>query len=336
MVMTIGFALIGVIGFLDYITGIEWSFSIFYLIPGAFVAWYGGRGGGLSAAVGCALVWLLDDVYLGGHAYKHPLTPYWNAVMRGGYFILAVYFLQRLRKNIEMQKRLARERSELLAMASHEFGNHLAVFGMSLKLLKEADNDPGKQKQLQEILERTYRVLNQGALNLLNFTRCENGKLQLHPRRIELRQLVAEALEVMSPLVQQKNIQVQQDFPKDVIPLNADPDAILLVMTNLIGNAIKYNHINGRVIVRLVAEPDGSDVVVSVEDTGIGIRKEEMKDISRLFHRTKSGESSAKGFGVGLKTVGEILDSHGTHLEISSEPGSGSRFVFRLPRLAEP
>jgi len=329
--ITLGFVLIGIIGFLDYVTGIEWSFSIFYLIPISFAVWHIGWRTGLGFAAACGLVWLVNDTYFGKQVYKHPLTPYWNAIMDGGYFILVVYFLNRIREGMALHERISRERSELLAMASHEFGNHLAVFGTSLKLLEKADNDPTNRRQILETLERTYQVLNQGALNLLNFTRAENGKLQLRPRRMELRKLVTEALEAMSPLIRQKNIQVQQDFPQDIVPIEADPDAILLVMTNLIGNAIKYGRENGRLTVRLVVEPHGSEVLVSVEDTGIGIQMEDLKDLSLLFHRTEAGKGSAKGFGIGLRIVKDLLESHGTVLEISSDPGLGSRFYFRLP-----
>ena len=126
-------------------------------------------------------------------------------------------------------------------------------------------------------------------------------------------------------------MRLRLDFPPHSVPVRADPDALSVVMSNLIGNAFKYTPAGGTVTVRIVQEAGPpAAALVSVEDTGIGIPAAERQRISSGYYRAKGGLLVAKGFGVGLKVARELLESQGARLEIESEPGRGSRFSFRV------
>jgi signal transduction histidine kinase len=338
MRLAIGAGLAAAVASGDYATGTEISFSIFYLFPVGFVTWFAGRRWGLTCALFCTGLWLANDLWLEGHVYSHPLTPIWNAIMRGGYFSMASLALTHLQASMQQRLTIAELKNEMLAVVSHEFGNHLTVMDMALILMREdcAGENASRRIELCGTMGRTLGVLKQAAANFLNAARMESGKFALNVRRTELRRLVNEVVDALSPLIDKKEITVRRDFPPHVIPLLADPDALALVLSNLIGNAVKYTPPKGNVTISLSHQPGKKDVLVTVEDTGIGITKEDQKKIFSGFYRTKTGTAAAKGYGIGLKISKDILESHGSHLEVASEPGSGSSFHFRLPIMDEP
>ncbi len=317
----------------DYGTGLEYGFGLFYLLPVAIVAWHLGRSAGLAVAVLAALCWGLADLLprmLAGQAEAQFHKTVWNAVIGSGMYAALVLALARLKEALAREREMQRLKSDLLSVVSHEFNNSLTSMGMALILLREGDADQEQRRKIYPVLERIHRVLKTTVANFLNQSRMQSGRLQLDIKRVELRRLVAEVLELMRPLADQKDISLRLDFPEAVIPVSADPDSVLLVMSNLIGNAIKYTPKNGRVTVSL--KPSGDESVrVGVEDTGIGIAPEEQEAVFSGFYRTPEGKKQARGYGLGLKVSRQILESHGSSLRLESAPGRGSRFYFDLP-----
>ncbi len=105
-----------------------------------------------------------------------------------------------------------------------------------------------------------------------------------------------------------------------------------MVITNLIGNAIKYTLAGGSIKIEIsMHTAEGKTAEFSVTDTGIGITPEEKQAVFSGFHRTLEGQQSAAGFGIGLKVSKELLEAHGVRLQVESAPGKGSRFYFSLP-----
>jgi signal transduction histidine kinase len=156
----------------------------------------------------------------------------------------------------------------------------------------------------------------------------------VHPRRAELGRVLEEAATALKPLSDRKNLQFTLEIPPDLPPALADPEALNLVATNLLGNAIKYTPEKGRVTAGVSVEPDGR-LRVFVSDSGIGVAPEDRERILE-GHRTAEGQRAAKGFGVGLTIVKRVLDAHGAPLEIDGAKGKGSRFSFVLPKWTAP
>jgi signal transduction histidine kinase len=179
--------------------------------------------------------------------------------------------------------------------------------------------------------KRVVAQLSNTVANFLNAARLESGRFTPNFRRTLIRDLVHETVAALRPLIDQKGTRLILDFPAQPLPVRADPDALSLVMTNLIGNAFKYTPKNGAVTVKIAASNDAaSKVLVSVEDTGIGISDEDQKRLFAGFFRTAPGQETAKGYGVGLKVAHDLLESQGARLELESVPGKGSRFFFHL------
>ncbi|MCX5795150.1 MAG: HAMP domain-containing sensor histidine kinase [Elusimicrobia bacterium] len=328
--------LLAAIGSFDYATGIEYGFGLFYLFPVVLVTWHVGQRPGLLISCLASLCWALAD-YLPrllqglGPAQFH--VTIWNAAIALGIFTAFTVALAKLKRALEHEREMLRLKSDLLSVVSHEFNNSLTTMGMALFLLRENDEVPDQRHKTYLTLERIHQILKTTVSNFLNQARMQSGRFQLDIRQIELRRLVGEVLELMRPLAEQKGIDLRLEFPETTFPVTADPDAMILVLSNLIGNAVKYTPAHGRVSVRL--RPAGGDppqeVEVSVEDTGIGIAAEDQEAIFQGFYRTGEGRKAAKGYGLGLMVCRQIMASHGSSLDVESRPGKGSRFHFRLP-----
>lgn len=310
----------------DWRVGTEISFSIFYLFPVAFAAWYAGRRAGLASAAACTALWLVNDSVLGKHLYSRPAIPYWNALMRGGYFVLACLALGEIKELLDFQARLAAIKGEMLSFVSHEFGNQLTILDMGLALLK---GDEADTKDTLDVMARSLAIMKTSSANFLNTARLESGRFALKLEVRDLRATAEGAVELMTALARGKEITLEGRFPKEPVLALADGDALSLVLSNLVENAVKYTPSGGRVTVEVCAR-DGS-AVVGVEDTGIGIAEEDRRKIFSGFYRAPAAAAAAKGFGIGLKVSADILASHGSALDLASEPGRGSRFGFRLP-----
>jgi len=328
--------LLAVIGYGDYATGIEYGFGLFYLLPIALMAWHAGKNPGLIMCSLAALTWALADylprLLLGLGPMRIPVT-LWNAAIGLGIYATFTVALAKLKLALLRERQALRLKSDLLSVVSHEFNNALTSMGMALLLLRENDDIPEQRHKVYPILERIHRLLKTAVANFLNQARMQSGRFQLDVRQIELRKLVAEVLELMRPLAEQKELALNLEFPETVFPVNADPDALLLVLSNLIGNAIKYTPGRGRVTVRLNPVPGDPirEVEVEVQDTGIGIAPEDQEAIFKGFYRTPEGKKQATGYGLGLMVARQILESHDSVLQLESRPGQGSRFYFKLP-----
>ena len=171
--------------------------------------------------------------------------------------------------------------------------------------------------------------------DLLDISRITLGKMQVRKERIELGTVVQSAVELALPLIEASAHELSVTLPPEPTYLDADPARLTQVFSNLLNNAAKYTDRAGRIW--LAAERQGSDVVVSVKDTGIGIAAEMLPRIFEMFSQVKPAlERSQGGLGIGLSLVRELVKLHGGSIEARSAGlGKGSEFLVRLPVLLE-
>ena len=225
----------------------------------------------------------------------------------------------------------SRLKSQFLASMSHELRTPLnSIIGFSKVLLNRFD---GELTERQETYIRS--VHNSGAhlLQLINgildFSRIEAGKLEMIPEEVDLHELIDECIESSMPLARGKQMKVEKNVPLELPPLSGDRTKIKQILLNLLSNAIKFTG-QGRVLVSVVAEPDA--VRVSVADTGIGIRED---DLARLFEPFQQLDNpvvrSAGGTGLGLAISKKFVELHGGRIWAESRENQGSTFHFTLP-----
>ena len=346
LVCAIGLAAVLLVWAIDRSFPDQVSLSIFYLIPVAFVAWFAGRRWAYVVSTVSAAAWLQNDLAI-LRTYPHWIVPYWNAFVRFGFFAVVSYLaslIARLRRLHDAEADTLRGavaasqlKSRMISFVSHEFCNSLTTFNVALGLLRDSDPHPNEErKQWYEILDRVFVHLNSATSNFLNLERLKSGRFQPEFRRTLLQPLVHGVLSVLGPLHKNKNVVLRLDFPSEPIPVRADPDALALVFSNLIGNAFKFTPAGGTVAVRIASSRSRTgEAEISVEDTGIGISKLVQEHIFSDYYRAEGGKAMAKGYGVGLKVARELLDIQGVELKLKSEPHRGSQFSFRLPVFQE-
>jgi signal transduction histidine kinase len=322
----------------DRMVAAQVSLAVLYLLPIGFVSWYCGGAWAYAMAFLSAAAWLQADMAV-GKVYSHWFIPYVNGTMRLIFFVVVTAMsglIARLRELNDRERELSELKSGMVSLVSHEFGNFLTTFKLSLTILKESESGEisAQRRRCYDILDRVYTHLSGAVANFLNLNRIESGRFSPHLRRTALRTLIHAAVAQMGPLIEDKKVELRLDFPALPVPVKADPDALSVIMSNLIGNAFKYTPAGGTVTVRIALEPKTARV--SVEDTGIGIPEADLRKISSGFYRTEGGRQTAKGFGVGLKVTRELLESQGARLDVKSQPGRGSAFSFELPLWSEP
>jgi len=236
----------------------------------------------------------------------------------------------KLNEQYERELEAGRLKSQLVSGVSHEFNNALAVIHTAHAILLEGSPASAATAEWHEMMTANIRALSGMATNLLNLGRLESGKFALEARRVELPPILRSSFERLSMLGRRKKQDLRLEIAEDLPPVTADPDALPLVVANLLTNAFKYTPEGGTVTLGARVVPNG-EVEVFVSDTGIGIAADEREKIFGGYYRTEAGKRAAKGFGVGLTLARMILEAHDTALALESAPGKGSRFSFRLP-----
>ena len=185
------------------------------------------------------------------------------------------------------------------------------------------------------IIERQVHHLTRLVDDLLDVSRIARGKVELKTVIVEFAEVLAKAIEMASPLIEQRAHTLSVHVPARGLRINADPTRVSQVISNLLTNAAKYTPPGGQITVH--AEHVDDDVVLRVRDTGIGIAPEVLPHIFDLFVQDRQAiDRSQGGLGIGLAIVRNLVERHGGSVSAQSEgPGRGSEFVVRLPWAAQ-
>lgn len=309
---------------------------VFYLLPIGFVSWFCGASWGYAMSAISAAIWLRGDLST-GEVYGQWFIPipYWNALMHLVLFGVATALsglIVRLRRLNDLEHEMSLLKSDMVSLVSHEFANSLTTFRLSLTVLQESRPEDEAQRHICcATLQRVYTHLSGAVANFLNLNRIEAGHFVPHVRRTALRTLVHATISQLGPMIEDRKVALHLDLPVKPVVVKADPDALSVVISNLVANAFKYTPPGGAVTVRVAMDPFTRTASVCVADTGIGISKKDQSLITAGYYRTLKGRKTAGGFGVGLKVTRELLEAQGARIKIESQPGRGSSFSFRLP-----
>lgn len=185
---------------------------------------------------------------------------------------------------------------------------------------------------LQIINEETNRLVRL-VINLLDYSYIESAKPQLKIQPVDIREVVEEALNILKPFAEQKNISVEVYFPEGFPLVKVDRDRLMQVVVSIIDNAIKFTGIlgQGKIVIRAIEE--SNYVELCFEDTGVGISSSEQDKIFQRFYRVSDSRlSGVGGIGLGLSISREIVELFGGRITVESEPEKGSNFRVRLPK----
>jgi PAS domain S-box-containing protein len=245
----------------------------------------------------------------------------------------------RKREEEERAARLAAEQAtktkdEFLAMLSHELRNPLAPIVTALDLIKlRGDNSSAKEYQ---VIERQVQHMMRLVDDLLDVSRVARGKVVLKRRRIDVRDVIAKAIEIASPLFEQRRHHLDVALPDQAIVVDGDEARLTQVLANLLTNAAKYTHAEGHIAVAVRAVTDRA--VIEVRDDGTGIDEDLLPRMFDLFVQGyQSAERAGGGLGLGLTLVRSLVHLHGGSVTAHSDGiGLGSTFTVELPTVNEP
>jgi PAS domain S-box-containing protein len=240
------------------------------------------------------------------------------------------------RKQAEEELRHAdRKKDEFLATLAHELRNPLAPIRNAVQILNAKGLRHPDLQLVRGVIGRQVQLMARLLEDLLDVSRISRNWLELRTERVELAAVLDGALETSRPVIEAAGHELTLTLPPEPIHLEADPVRLAQVFANLLNNAAKYTDEGGRI--RLTAERQGSDVIVSVRDSGMGIAAEVLPRIFEIFSQAKlASERSQDGLGIGLSLVKGLVELHGGSIEARSDgPGRGSEFVVRLPVAAE-
>ncbi|MGE0449553.1 MAG: response regulator [Vicinamibacterales bacterium] len=223
-------------------------------------------------------------------------------------------------------------KSRFLAIMSHELRTPLnAILGFA-QLLERGTGGELTDRQTQQVsaLLRNSRQLLVLVNDMLDLSKIQAGKMTLQLDTLDVRSELDTAWQSALELASARGIEFAVEGDERLPPLVADPFRLQQILGNLLTNAMKFTPEGGRVT--LAAHAEGAEIVLSVQDTGIGIRAEDLPRLFREFERLESGRvQRAEGTGLGLALTRHLVDLHGGRIDVESEPGVGSTFSVRLP-----
>ena len=224
----------------------------------------------------------------------------------------------------------ARQRDQVLSMVSHDLKNSFCVILMSVARVLESmpavERRQRGRSQL-ELIERSARRMMKLVADLLDVAAIDAGRLSVTPRPVAVRELVVEVFEELSTQAKAAGVELICEVPDDLPPAQADAHRVTQVLTNLVGNAIKFTAAGGSVTAR-ASVVEGNAIAVAIADTGVGIPAAHLEHV---FDRFWQGPTGKAGSGLGLAICRGLIERSGGRIWARSAPGLGTTMTFTLP-----
>jgi two-component system phosphate regulon sensor histidine kinase PhoR len=193
-------------------------------------------------------------------------------------------------------------------------------------------NDEQTIKEFCSVIQSQAQRLNRLIEDILNISRIESGLIKVEKKSVSLTILIEEQMQMIRSYAEEKNIEIIWQKPIVFDQVSADKDMISQVIVNLLSNAVKYTPSGGSVKIETEVDESANLIRVSVTDTGVGIPEDEVEHVFDKFYRIGANKKQAKGTGLGLNLVKQIVEKvHEGRVFVSSKPGVGSTFGFELP-----
>jgi signal transduction histidine kinase len=235
-------------------------------------------------------------------------------------------------RELAKAKDVARLKDEFVFIAAHELRTPVAAIRGFLELVSNPKRKfPKDVREYLKAISSASGNLSNLINDLLEIARSDAGTLKIETRPVDLMPVIASAVKELSPLAKGSGVRLKFERKSGVSPALADKDKVQEVIVNLLSNAIKYNRKKGSVEVSVKSTK--TDLMVEVKDTGYGIPKEDQDKIFQKFFRAKTRETQAVlGTGLGLFISRMLIERMGGRIEFVSKEGTGTTFIFSLPR----
>jgi len=240
---------------------------------------------------------------------------------------------QTIKENETRLRELNATKDRFFSIIGHDLKSPFnSVVGFSNIIAEHVKNQDyeGIEKYATIIQESARRAMNL-LTNLLQWSRTQTGKIEFNPEYIELLSIINEVLELSNDTARQKSIHIERKL-SHTIPVYADKAMISTILRNLISNSVKFTNTGGRINISI--DQKEKQLIVSVADNGVGIKKEDIDKLFRIdYSYTTVGTNRETGSGLGLLLCKDFIELHGGKIWIESEIGKGSTISFSIPRV---
>jgi signal transduction histidine kinase len=242
--------------------------------------------------------------------------------------VLTITDMTEIRAAEEALRRAVRARDEVVAVVSHDLRNPLGTVIAAADLITEFDLPPEKQRNQLSAIRRAGENMRRLIEDLLDVTRIEAGGLAVEMGAEDPGRLVSESLSLVELRAKEKGVRLKRSVPEGLPPVRGEGDRLVQVLSNLLGNAVRFTGPGGEVTLSVEEDEDG--LHFRVRDTGVGIAPDHLEHLFDRFWQVQEGPG--EGTGLGLTIVRGIVKAHGGRVWAESELGRGSTFHFVLPR----
>lgn len=235
--------------------------------------------------------------------------------------------------DITREKEISAMKNDFVSHVSHELKTPLSSITAYSEMLADGEaQDEQTRREFYSVIQTQAQRLNRLIEDILNISRIESGLIKVDKKPVSLTILIQEQLSMIRSFASEKNIEVIGQQPIVFDQAEVDRDMLSQVIINLLSNAVKYTPAGGTVEIKTDVDEHQQLVRVEVIDNGVGIGKEDFEHVFDKFYRVKKNNSQAKGTGLGLNLVKQIVEKvHNGRMFALSEPGLGSTFGFELP-----
>jgi PAS domain S-box-containing protein len=237
-----------------------------------------------------------------------------------------------IKQQLKKLKELDSVKEEYFYSTSHEFKTPLTTIVSLTKMLLEekVGKITEQQKEALDLIYCDSKRLRGAVQRILDIAKIESGKMVYHIDKVDLESVINETLETLRVLISAKSLTVDKKISGKLPPVMVDKDRLMLVLENLLNNAIKFTPQNGRI--DITASKDKTNVLVDIHDTGMGIPEEDTEKVFEKYYQVKSGGgANASGSGLGLVICRKMVEAFGGRIWCESRVGEGSTFKFTLP-----
>ena len=232
------------------------------------------------------------------------------------------------------EKQIQQMKNDFVSHVSHELKTPLASITAYSEMLVDGEtNDEEMRKEFYTVIQNQAQRLSRLIEDILNTSRIESGLIKVNKEPLSLTMLIEEQMQMIKSYAEEKNIKIIGQKPIVFDQVYADKDMISQVIVNLLSNAVKYTPSGGTIKIETEVDEVASLVRVSVTDTGVGIPEDEIEHVFDKFYRVNANNKQAKGTGLGLNLVKQIVEKvHTGRVFVRSQVGKGSTFGFELPQ----